>query len=698
MSKTERLDTILLRKGWVTDNQVFQALMEQERLGHPFGSTLVLLGFISEGQLAEALAEQYGTPSWDPETAVVENAALELFTEEYARQREFLPLAYDAGSSQLEIAIADPTNVDVLAEIRMQAGVEKLVVATAPSVSLARLWNRFYRSPRRAERSLLPPIERSGPITVSGPVPRAQPKESSTPTDKLGLEFSFSVDRPETFTEEETPHLARVLLWLSQPFVAKLIKSLLEIERCFVATWDGGEIPPGEWNYVVYDQDSLAGSPDGLTTLKRQHPQIQPVLRPSLTTAVLRSPLSYERMRDGYIHLSEYMHKLAPQKRRDRRVARYALSVARLMPLSEFEVDTLMVACELAPILREDESGFTNWDGVAEDLRCPYPVIDILKAAPLPFETCNAKPGQSSPESPLSARILSLVTSFLLAAEQTTPKSIDDLSRITDWLREDAGRRFDPIAVEALLRVLREEVLEGCLPPGPSEVMLVSDQPMEWSHLSMQLENDGWRVVTAKGAAEARKLVERRKPNAVVWAAAGAVEWIRWLNDAAPGVACFLVMEEQNQPLTRAALEAGYEDVWTGSWDTSVAVTKLTRAASRKPPGVVEQGTVTGSLEQLSFIDLIQILTAGGRSVSIDVKSNKDQARVVLWRGQIKFALSGDTEGEQAVYDILTWETGTFNLHPIDEMPSVNVRIPNDALLLEGCRLLDEKQREAIAE
>ena len=32
MTKTDRLDTILMRKGWVTDNHVFQALMEQERL------------------------------------------------------------------------------------------------------------------------------------------------------------------------------------------------------------------------------------------------------------------------------------------------------------------------------------------------------------------------------------------------------------------------------------------------------------------------------------------------------------------------------------------------------------------------------------------------------------------------------------------------------------------------------------------
>ncbi|GAB4315393.1 MAG: hypothetical protein Kow0074_02960 [Candidatus Zixiibacteriota bacterium] len=697
MSKSERLDTILIRRGWVTESQAFQALMEQERLGHPFGSTLVLLGFISERQLAEALAEQFGTPAWDPETAVVELAALELFSEDYVREHGFLPLAYDEKTNQLEIAIADPTNRDRLEEIRTRAGVDSLVVATAPSVSLARLWNHFYREPRPS-RSPLPPIERGEPINVSGPVPQSQPRESATPTDKLGLEFSFSIDRPESLTEEEHPHASRVLLWLSQPFVTKLLKSLLEIERCLVAAWDGGDIPAGEWNYVVYDQDSLAACPDGLARLKRHHPQIQPVLRPSLTTAVLRSPLSYERMRDGYIHLSEYMHTLAPQKPRDRRVARYALAVARLLPLSEFEIDTLMVACELAPILQEDEAGFTNWDAIAENLRCPFPVLDILKAAPLPFSKCNAKPGQSSAESPLSARVLSLVTSFLLAAEHTTPKSIDDLSRLTDWLRQDAGERFDPVTVEALLRVLREEVLEGCLPPGPSEVVLVSDQPVEWSHLSMQLENDGWRVVTANGAAEARKLVERRKPNAVVWAAAGAVEWIRWLNEVAPGVSCFLVLEEQNQPLARAALEAGYEDVWTGSWDTGVAVAKLTRAVSRKPQAEADEGMVTGSLEQLSFIDLIQILTAGGRSVSIDIKSDKRQGRVSLWRGQIKFAMSGDTEGEEAVYDIITWNTGSFTLRPIDAMPSVNVRLPNDALLLEGCRLLDERQRAAIAE
>ena len=72
MTKSDRLDQILLSKGWVTESQIAHALKQQRAIGEPFGSTLVVFGFITETQLAEALAEQYGTPKWDPQTAVVE--------------------------------------------------------------------------------------------------------------------------------------------------------------------------------------------------------------------------------------------------------------------------------------------------------------------------------------------------------------------------------------------------------------------------------------------------------------------------------------------------------------------------------------------------------------------------------------------------------------------------------------------------
>jgi hypothetical protein len=476
-------------------------------------------------------------------------------------------------------------------------------------------------------------------------------------------------------------------------FVAKLLKSLLEVEHCRVKNWDGQTIPEGDWHYVIYDEDQQACNPQAKTTLKKALPRIQFIARPSWTTSLLRSPLSYERLRDGYIHLAEYVSREFAQGRRDRRLSRYALAAARILPMTQYDIDTLMTACELAPLFAET-SADADWDRLAEQLRCPYPVMTVYRSAEIPYAESVTDPGESTADMPLAGKVFAVARAYIAAADQRRVDSMESLSELTAWLRSESGKKFDPAVVEAVLRVVQEEVLEGCLPPGPAEVLIVAGRPIEWDHLIMQLENAGWRVVRSRGAVEARRQVERRTPDAVIWAAEGAMDWIHWQQKATPGMANFLILDEVDAALERGALEAGYEDVWSGQWDAGVAVAKLQRAASRREKPEAGTAAVSGSLEQLSFIDMVQILAAGRRSVRIELSDGQQKATIVLWQGQIKFAQAAGKEGEQAVYEILTWQQGTFNLHPVETPPTPNCKLPNEMILLEGCRLLDERSRE----
>lgn len=682
MKKTQRLDAILKRRGWVTDEQIQKGLRQQQRGGRRWGSTLVELGIISETQLVEALSEQFGTPPWDPSTFTPDLAALRLFRESWLRKRGVMPLSFDPIERVLRVAMSDPNNVVLSDEIRFHASAKTLQVLIAPQITLNRLWDKFYGRPSE----------------VSEPEKPANAKAQAARPQKLGIEFEFSsgkVPTIETLTTPDQRPTARVLLWLSQPFVGKLLKSLLEFERCQIAHWDGHTVPNEEWDYVVYDDDNALCHPDSLPRLKREMPRLQLVPRPSWTTALLRTPLSYERMRDGYLQLAEHTARwLTPGTAEGGGDAsRYALAMARLLPLTPFEVDTLMVACELAPLIFGRVSTNPEREALAREIGCPYPVADLIRAAAGSFDQTGVSPGQSTTESPFAARVLAVVTAFLNERQSHPINTIEEAGQFSELLRRESGKKYDPMAVEALLRVVREEILEGYLPPGPSEVMLVSDRPVEWSHLSLLLENEGWRVVVAGGASEARSLTERRRPDAVVWAASGALEWARWQMQTAPGIANFLLMDEFDSALARAALEAGFEDVWSGGWDAGVASTKLRRSVERRPHAPSKSQAVTGTLSQLSFIDMVQILAAGTRSVRIELHKGKANAKIVLWQGQIKYAEAAGKLGEEAVYEILAWQDATFSFSPVETMPQVNCRVPNEAMLLEGCRLMDEQKR-----
>lgn len=682
MKKTQRLDAILKRRGWVTDEQTQKGLRQQQRAGRRWGSTLVELGIISETQLVEALSEQFGTPAWDPASFTPDPAALRLFRESWLRKRGIMPLSFDPVERALRVAMSDPNNVVLSDEIRFHASAKSLQVLVAPQITLNRLWDKFYGTPSETSQAQEAKSGKNAP-----PIPQ-----------KLGIEFEFSSGKVPTLDNLSTPEqrpTARVLLWLSQPFVAKLLRSLLEFERCQVTHWDGRTIPNEEWDYIVYDDDNALCHPDSLPRLKREMPRLQLVPRPSWTTALLRTPLSYERMRDGYLQLAEHSARwLTPGTAQGGGDAtRYALAMSRLLPLTPFEVDTLMVACELAPLVFGRAATNPEREALTRELGCPYPVAELVRASAVSFDQSGISPGQTTAESPFAARVLTVVTAFLAERQSHPIGTIEEAGQFSELLRRESGKKYDPMAVEALLRVVREEILEGYLPPGPSEVMLVADRPIEWSHLTLLLENEGWRVVVAGGGSEARSLTERRRPDAVVWAASGALEWVRWQLQTAPGVANFLLLDEFDSSLARAALEAGFEDVWSGGWDAGIAAAKLRRAVERRPHAPSKSQAVTGTLSQLSFIDMVQILAAGTRSVRIELHKGKANAKIILWQGQIKYAEAAGKMGEEAVYEILAWQDATFSFSPVETMPHANCRMPNEAMLLEGCRLMDEQKR-----
>ena len=81
--------------------------------------------------------------------------------------------------------------------------------------------------------------------------------------------------------------------------------------------------------------------------------------------------------------------------------------------------------------------------------------------------------------------------------------------------------------------------------------------------------------------------------------------------------------------------------------------------------------------------------------------SEGSTSRLVLWRGdqrgelyfdggEIAHAVSGNYTGEEAVYELLTWEEGDFELETDVKSPEQTITTSWSALLLEGMRRLDE--------
>ncbi len=101
-----------------------------------------------------------------------------------------------------------------------------------------------------------------------------------------------------------------------------------------------------------------------------------------------------------------------------------------------------------------------------------------------------------------------------------------------------------------------------------------------------------------------------------------------------------------------------------------------------------------GNLNDMTVADLIQHNCQDRKTLRLNIQHNNHQACLYFKNGNVVHALCEDLEGEEVVYKLLNWETGTFEQETGVEPPKVTVMHGWSALLLEGARRLDENRPE----
>jgi type IV pilus assembly protein PilB len=139
----KQLGDILLEDGLVTQQQLFDAYDEHQKVGRALGRVLVDRGVLTESQLVAALAQQIGMRFVDLADFPVDGAAIASVPQTVCRRYNALPIGYEDG--KLLVAMSDPANVFAIDDMRSITGMDvKPVVATKSDVSSA--INRYHRA------------------------------------------------------------------------------------------------------------------------------------------------------------------------------------------------------------------------------------------------------------------------------------------------------------------------------------------------------------------------------------------------------------------------------------------------------------------------------------------------------------------------------------------------------------------------
>src|SRR5580700_5756580 len=109
-------------------------------------------------------------------------------------------------------------------------------------------------------------------------------------------------------------------------------------------------------------------------------------------------------------------------------------------------------------------------------------------------------------------------------------------------------------------------------------------------------------------------------------------------------------------------------------------------------------GVVRGNLAQMNVIDLMQSLEMGRKSCQLTLTKDGDKCEVFFAEGQVKHATYGALVGDEAVFKVLRWTGGSFELDFEGKTDKETTQLNTQGLLMEGLRLLDESARDSGTE
>lgn len=147
--KKERLDQILLRMGFITEDDVQRALEHQAQHGGRLGSVMVYLGFITEAELVHALCEQHQVPGFFLDEHRISRATVKKIQPDIAERYQILPFDFHEASRTISVAAVDPGESAMVTAVKKAYRAKAVEIYVASESLLRLLITHYYRGPAK---------------------------------------------------------------------------------------------------------------------------------------------------------------------------------------------------------------------------------------------------------------------------------------------------------------------------------------------------------------------------------------------------------------------------------------------------------------------------------------------------------------------------------------------------------------------
>ena len=155
--RSKKIGEVLVEMGFVTKDQIFNALVESKKMHIPLGTILVQQGIITLDDLRTALSAQLGYEAVTQDQLKIDDSVLSMLPEDFIKLNKVIPISYD--DKVLVVGMVNPNDKKVINDIIFLTGLKPSIMVITHYEFTACVQNLFSEQ-KKATNKIIKKIEK----------------------------------------------------------------------------------------------------------------------------------------------------------------------------------------------------------------------------------------------------------------------------------------------------------------------------------------------------------------------------------------------------------------------------------------------------------------------------------------------------------------------------------------------------------
>ncbi len=220
------------------------------------------------------------------------------------------------------------------------------------------------------------------------------------------------------------------------------------------------------------------------------------------------------------------------------------------------------------------------------------------------------------------------------------------------------------------------------------KILIADGDPDIIQYLSGTLKANGFDTLNTSSGVDALKIYKKDSPDLVVTDLSlteiDGMQLLEELKDYDPTVKVIITTENTDKDIIARAFRTGALDILEKPLEPEYLISKIRDLLAR------EDHALEGNLQMMSLASIIQINCEERNQAQLSLNHMGKDATIFFQDGEMIHAEVGGLIGEDAIYSLLRWEEGSFQVKIGTAPRSITINKPWSGLLLEGMRRIDE--------